>query len=331
VPHTTSPQPGLVSVVIPLYNEQENVARLAAALRATLSTLNRPWEVLLVNDGSTDATADLLDQEAARDPHFAAVHLRRHFGQTAALAAGFDFAQGDIIVVLDADLQNDPADIPKLLAKLEEGYDVVSGWRRQRRDRWLTRVLPSRLANWLISLLTGVHLHDYGCSLKAYRREVLAGVRLYGEMHRFLPALCYWAGATIAEAEVTHHPRRFGRSKYGLGRISRVLLDLLTVKFLLSYSTMPIRIFGSAGLLSFLAGLVLAGYLTWLKVAHGVALASRPALMLAVLLMIIGAQFISMGLLGELLARTYYESQGKKIYAVRRVTRLPHSPGDAHS
>ncbi|MCD6351621.1 MAG: glycosyltransferase family 2 protein [Armatimonadetes bacterium] len=311
----------MVSVVIPAYNEEENVPRLAEALREALAELGWPWEVVLVNDGSTDATAQRLDAEAQRDERFVIVHLRRNFGQTAAMAAGFDQARGDMIVAMDADLQNDPADIPRLLAKLEEGYDVVSGWRRRRKDNWLTRVLPSRVANWLISQITGVHLHDYGCSLKAYRREIIRDVKLYGEMHRFLPALCRWAGASIAEVEVSHHPRRFGRSKYGLSRTLRVLLDLTTVKFLLGYSTMPLRVFGPPGVLSFVAGFVLAAYLTWIKLAYGAPIANRPALMLAVLLMLLGVQLVSMGLLGELVARTYYESQGKKIYAVRRIVR----------
>ena len=313
-------KPKLLSVVIPVYNEEENVPRLCAALREALDQIGTPWEAILVDDGSTDGTADALDAEAQRDERFVVIHLRRNFGQTAAMAAGFDHARGDVIIAMDADLQNDPRDIPRMLDKLAEGYDVVSGWRKNRKDKWLTRVLPSRIANWLISTITGVHLHDYGCSLKAYRREIIRDVRLYGEMHRFLPALCYWAGARISEIEVTHHPRKFGRSKYGLSRILRVILDLITVKFLLSYSTMPIRVFGPPGVVSFLAGFAIAAYLTWQKIAYHTALANRPALMLAVLLMILGVQFISMGLLGELVARTYYESQDKKTYTIRYIT-----------
>ena len=297
------------------------MGRLCEALRDALEELDIPWEVVLVDDGSTDGTAAALDEEAQRDGRFTVIHLRRNFGQTAAMAAGFDHARGDVIVAMDADLQNDPRDIPMLLEKLGEGYDVVSGWRRHRKDKWLTRVLPSRIANWLISAITGVKLHDYGCSLKAYRREIIQDVKLYGEMHRFLPALCYWAGARVAEVEVAHHPRRFGRSKYGLGRILRVLLDLLTVKFLLSYSTMPIRVFGPPGVAAFVAGVAIAGYLSWQKLVYHASLANRPALMLAVLLMILGVQFVSMGLIGELVARTYYESQDKKTYTVRYIVK----------
>lgn len=309
-----------ISLVLPVYNEEESLPHLYDALVAALTPLPCQWQVVLVNDGSQDGSAALLEEIAQRDEHFVAVHLRRNFGQTAAMAAGFDQATGEVIVALDADLQNDPADIPKLLDKLAEGYDVVSGWRKNRKDKWLTRILPSQIANGLISTLTGVHLHDYGCSLKAYRREVLQDVRLYGEMHRFIPALAYWAGGRVAEVEVTHHPRRFGQSKYGLSRILRVVLDLLTVKFLLSFSTKPIQVFGKWGLISFLVGLLVAGYLTVEKLAFGVALANRPALLLAVLLMVLGAQFVAMGLLAELQARTYYEAQGKRIYAIRKIT-----------
>jgi glycosyltransferase involved in cell wall biosynthesis len=310
-----------LSIVIPVYNEEESVPRLAAALREALADFPQTWEAVLVNDGSRDATAERLDEEAARDGRFVIVHLRRNFGQSAAMAAGFDEARGAVVVAMDADLQNDPKDLGKMLAKLDEGYDVVSGWRRKRQDKYLTRILPSRIANGLISWTTGVYLHDYGCSLKAYRREVIKDVRLYGEMHRFLPALCYWAGGKVAEIEVEHHPRRFGKSKYGLSRTLRVVLDLMVVKFLVGYSTMPIRAFGPPGVASFAVGLVMAVYLAYEKVAHGASLANRPALMLAVLLMVIGVQFISMGLLGELMARTYYESQGRKVYSVRRIVR----------
>ena len=236
-----------VSLVLPVYNEEDNVQPLYEALVGAMAGLSLPCEVVLVNDGSSDDTAARLDALAERDSRFVIIHLRRNFGQTAAMAAGFDEASGDVVIAMDADLQNDPADIPKLLDKMNEGYDVVSGWRRDRKDKWLTRILPSKIANWLISRMTGVYLHDYGCSLKAYRREVLRDVRLYGEMHRYIPALAYWAGGSVAEVVVAHHPRRFGKSKYGLSRILRVVLDLMTVKFLLAYSTKPIQVFGRWG------------------------------------------------------------------------------------
>lgn len=308
-----------ISLVLPVYNELDSLEPLYEALKSALGQLPVPAQVVLVNDGSRDGSGDKLDELAARDERFLVVHLRRNFGQTAAMAAGFDHATGDVIVALDADLQNDPHDIPLLLAKLDEGYDVVSGWRRDRKDRWLTRILPSRVANWLISKATGVYLHDYGCSLKAYRREVLQDVRLYGEMHRYIPALAYWAGARVAEVPVSHHPRRHGQSKYGLSRIFRVLLDLMTVKFLLAYSTKPIQVFGRWGLITGGVGLLMALYLSVERLCFGVPLSNRPALLLAVLLMLLGVQFISMGLVAELQTRTYYEAQDKKIYAVRRV------------
>lgn len=310
-----------VSLVLPVYNEEDNVQPLYEALARTMDALPVQSEAVLVNDGSSDDTAARLDAVAAVDSRFVVIHLRRNYGQTAAMAAGFDNATGDVIIAMDADLQNDPADIPRLLEKMGEGYDVVSGWRRDRKDTWLTRILPSKIANWMISRMTGVHLHDYGCSLKAYRREVLQDVRLYGEMHRYIPALAYWAGGSVAEVVVTHHPRRFGKSKYGLSRILRVLLDLFTVKFLLAYSTKPIQVFGRWGLFSTALGFLLAAYLSAEKLLYGVALSTRPALLLAVLLMIVGIQFITMGLMAEVQVRTYYESQNKPIYRIRRTTR----------
>ncbi len=310
-----------LSFVLPVYNEADNIEPLYQALAAVMDKLALPCEAILVNDGSTDNTAERLDALAARDSRFVIIHLRRNFGQTAAMSAGFDQATGDVIVAMDADLQNDPADVPKLLAKMQEGYDVVSGWRRDRKDKWLTRILPSKIANWLISRLTGVYLHDYGCSLKAYRREILQDVRLYGEMHRYIPALAYWAGARVAEVVVSHHPRRFGKSKYGLSRILRVLLDLFTVKFLLAYSTKPIQVFGRWGFISGAIGFFLALYLSLEKLLYHVNIGNRPLLLLAVLLIILGVQFVSLGLLAELQARTYYEAQGKRIYAIRRIVR----------
>jgi glycosyltransferase involved in cell wall biosynthesis len=310
-----------VSVVIPVYNEKETIPHLHQELAEALGALDRSWEVILVNDGSCDGSAERLDEVAERDPRFVVIHLRRNYGQTAAMAAGFDHARGEIIIAMDADLQNDPADIPKLLAKMDEGYDVVSGWRKHRKDNRLTRVLPSQIANVLISWATGVRLHDYGCSLKAYRADVLRDVHLYGEMHRFIPALAYWAGGNVAEIEVSHRPRRWGRSKYGLSRITRVILDLLTVKFLLSYATRPIQVFGKWGLITGAVGFIMALVLSVEKLCYGMSLSNRPALLLAVLLILVGGQFITLGLLAELQARTYYEAQRKPIYAIRRVTR----------
>jgi glycosyltransferase involved in cell wall biosynthesis len=312
-----------LSVVAPIYNERESIGPLCEALVGVLGPLGRTWEIILVDDGSTDGSSEVLDQLAAQDDHVVVVHLRRNFGQSAAMAAGFDQARGDVVIAMDADLQNDPADIPLLLAKLNEGYDVVSGWRKDRKDKWLTRRLPSNAANWLISSMTGVHLHDYGCSLKAYRREVLADIRLYGDMHRFIPALAYWAGGRIAEVPVTHHARRFGESKYGLNRIFRVALDLLTVKFLMSYSTKPIRVFGAWGVWSGLLGFAICAYLTVLKLGFGASIGGRPLLLLGILLIFIGAQFVTLGLLAEMQTRTYYEARGRPVYALRRVVRAP--------
>ena len=310
-----------VSVVIPIYNEEESLPHLYKALKGALEKLDRTWEVLLVNDGSGDRSRERMDEISRSDERFISIHLRRNFGQTAAMSAGFDHARGDVIVAMDADLQNDPRDIPRLLAKIDEGFDCVSGWRKDRQDAKLTRILPSKVANWMISTVTGVKLHDYGCSLKAYRREILGDVQLYGEMHRFIPALARWAGAHITEVVVDHHPREFGTSKYGLSRTIRVFLDLLTVKFLLSYATRPIQVFGKWGLASGILGFVMALWLSIRKFAFHEDIGNRPALLLAVLLILVGFQFVTMGLLAELQARTYYEAQGKPIYAIRAITR----------
>jgi glycosyltransferase involved in cell wall biosynthesis len=306
-----------LSIVIPLYNEEENVEPLHNQLKAALEGVGREYEIIIVDDGSTDRSFDVLKRLHEDDERLRVIRFRRNFGQTAAFAAGFDRSQGKVVITMDADLQNDPADIPLLLEKIEEGYDVVSGWRLPRQDPFLTRRLPSTIANWLISQVTGVQLHDYGCSLKAYRREVVKNVQLYGELHRFIPAIANWMGVSVAEVPVRHYARRFGKSKYGLSRTARVLLDLLTVRFLLSYSTRPIHIFGGVGLMSFVVGIGLGGYLTYVKFALGQDIGARPLLLLAILLIVMGVQFISMGLLGELVVRTYYESQNKPIYAVR--------------
>jgi len=307
----------VISVVIPLYNEEESVPQLYEELTATLEATGHPYEIIVVDDGSSDSSFDHLQRLHELDPRLKVIRFRRNFGQTAAFAAGFDAAQGDVIVTLDADLQNDPADIPRLLTKANEGYDVVSGWRVKRRDPFHRR-LPSQVANWLISRVTGVRLHDYGCSLKVYRREVVKNIRLYGELHRFIPAIASWMGVSIAEIPVNHRPRSFGRSKYGtVTRTVKVFLDLLTVRFLLSYATRPIHVFGGLGMLAVGAGSALGLYLTYVRLVLKEDIGNRPLLTLAVLLMIVGVQMISMGLLGELVVRTYHESQDKPIYVVR--------------
>ncbi len=316
-----------LSVVIPLYNEAKNIRPLFEELHKVLSDSGLDYEILAVDDGSEDATLNLLKEEAAARGRIKIIRFRKNFGQTAALSAGFDLAQGEVIVTMDGD----PAEIPKLLAKTREGFDIVSGWRVKRKDPFFSRRLPSMIANQIISWVTGVRLHDYGCTLKAFRREVVKNIRLYGELHRFIPAVASWMGVTIAEVPVNHRARRFGRSKYGITRTFRVLLDLITVKFLLTYSTRPIHVFGLWGILSGLAGLALAAYLTLQRYLFSIPLANRPILLLAILLIFIGIQFVSMGLLGELQVRTYHESQGKPIYFIKEIIESPRSgiPGDS--
>ncbi len=311
-----------LSIVIPIFNEEDNVPILAAEIRQALDPHGLPYEVIAVDDGSTDGSWFRLESVRAADPRWILVALRRNFGQTAALSAGFDHARGEVIVPLDGDLQNDPADIPRLLA-LAKDYDIVSGWRRNRQDPFVSRRLPSMLANWLISKVTGIRLHDYGCTLKAYRREIVEHLRLYGEMHRFIPAIASWMGITFVEVETHHRPRRFGRSKYGITRTLRVILDLITVKFLLSFATKPIQVFGMLGLGAVAAGGLIGAYLTALKLIWRAQIGGRPLLFLAVLLIVVGVQFIVMGLLGELLVRVYHESQQKPIYMVKRVEGRP--------
>lgn len=308
-----------ISIVIPLYNEEESIPALYEQLTGAMAALGQPYEVVVVNDGSKDRSLELLRDLHGRDPRWRIVSFRRNFGQTAGFAAGFDYARGDIVITMDADLQNDPAGIPLLLDKMAEGYDVVSGWRKDRHDAFLSRRLPSMIANRLVSRASGVQLHDYGCSLKAYRREVVKGIRLYGEMHRFVPAVAAWMGVTVAEVPVPHRARQFGKSKYGIDRTFRVLLDLITVRFLLGYATRPLHVFGGFGLATAGLGVLLGLYLTFVKLVLGEDIGNRPLLTLAVLLVIVGVQFIGMGLLGELVVRTYYESQGKSIYVVREV------------
>jgi glycosyltransferase involved in cell wall biosynthesis len=317
-----------LSVVIPVFNEAENITTLFSQLTSVLEELDRSYEIIVVDDGSTDGSFEILRRLHEQDQHLSVVRLRRNFGQTAAFAAGFALAQGDVVVTLDADLQNDPADIPKLLEVIDQRYDVVSGWRVDRKDPFLSRRLPSMIANRLISEITGVHLHDYGCSLKAYRREVVKGINLYGELHRFIPAMASWLGVSIAEVPVNHRARQHGQSKYGISRTFRVLLDLLTVRFLLSYSTRPIHIFGGLGFLGFAVGTVLGLYLTFVKLVFHQDIGGRPLLLLAILLMVVGVQLVSMGLLGELVVRTYHETQGKPIYVVREVLGNVGKPGE---
>lgn len=308
-----------VSIVIPLLNEEENVRLLYQQLKPVIDAEDKRYEVILVDDGSTDGTYEVLRELQSQDSRLRIICLRRNFGQSAGFSAGFDYAQGKVIITMDGDLQNDPADIPSLLAKIEEGFDVVSGWRVKRQDVFLTRRLPSKAANALISRVTGVKLHDYGCSLKAYRSEVVKNVRLYGELHRFIPALASWMGIRVAEIPVNHKARQHGRSKYGINRTIKVFLDLITVKFLLNYATRPLQIFGLLGFLCLALGILLAGYLTIQRLYFHVGLSDRPILLLAILLIMLGVQLITMGLLGELVVRTYHESQNKPIYMVRDV------------
>ena len=309
-----------LSLVVPVYNEKENLPLLMDAIRAALVPLDKPWEVVLVDDGSKDGSLEVLADLAENDPeHVRVVVFRRNFGQTAAIAAGIDHSEGKIIILLDADMQNDPADIPMLLTKLDEGYDLVSGWRKDRKDNRLTRTLPSNMANGLISWVTGVHLHDYGCTLKAYRREALEGFRLYGEMHRFIPVFAHSVGAKIAELPVRHHPRKFGVAKYGLERTVKVVLDLFTVKFLLDYSHKPMRLFGGTGVILIGISALLLAYLFIRKVFFLVPVLTSPFFQIGVMLSILGFQSILMGLIAELLARTYHESQSKPTYTIRAV------------
>lgn len=309
-----------LSVIVPVYNEQENIRPLYEAIKKAILPLKINWELILVDDGSRDRGLDVIKEITQKDPHHtSAIVLRRNFGQTAAIAAGIDHAHGDIIILLDADLQNDPADIPIMLEKIKEGYDVVSGWRFDRKDKFLTRTFPSRIANWLISIVTGVHLHDYGCTLKAYRREVITGFRLYGEMHRFIPVYANSVGAKIVEVRVHHHPRTYGKAKYGLERTIKVILDLFTVKFLTSYANKPIYLFGGTGSLMILAGAFTLLFLFIRRVWFNVGVTASPLFLMGVTATILGFQSILMGLIAELLVRTYHESQKKPTYTIRTI------------
>ncbi|HEX6035989.1 MAG TPA: glycosyltransferase family 2 protein [Anaerolineales bacterium] len=312
-----------LSLIIPVYNEEENLPLLYDALHQALDPLKNTWEVIFVDDGSRDGSFDVLRSLVEQDPeHIRVLSFRRNFGQTAAIAAGLDHACGEIIVLLDADMQNDPADIPMLLAKLDEGYDLVSGWRKNRKDNRLTRTIPSNLANGLISWVTGVHLHDYGCTLKAYRRDALEGFRLYGEMHRFIPVFAHAVGARITELPVNHHARKFGKANYGLERTIKIILDLFTVKFLLSYSNKPIYLFGGAGAALMALGAADLLYLFVRRTLFGTPVFTSPLLQIGVMFFIMGFQSILMGLIAELLARTYHESQQKPTYTIRKAINI---------
>ena len=308
-----------LSVVIPVYNEEENINLLYEELKGVLNALEHEHEIVFIDDGSSDGSLSLLEKIQAQDENIVVVSFRRNFGQTAAMSAGFDYATGDVIVTMDGDMQNDPHDIPMFLEKMDEGYELVSGWRHDRQDPFLNRRLPSMIANKIISVVTGVHLHDYGCTLKTFRKEITQGIRLYGEMHRFIPAIASGVGSKITEVKANHRSRRFGTSKYGISRTLRVVLDLMTVKFLLSYATRPIHVFGTLGLISGGTGFLIALIMTIQRTFFHVPMGNRPLLLLAILLILMGMQFIYMGLLGELQVRTYHESQKKPIYVVRKI------------
>ena len=309
-----------LSLVIPVYNEEQSLLLLFDAICRAMGQVHKSWEVIFVDDGSKDRSLEILRRLAEDDPeHVRVVVFRRNFGQTAAITAGIDYSKGEIVILMDADLQNDPDDIPLLLGKLDEGYDVVSGWRKSRMDNTLTRTIPSRLANGLISVVTGVYLHDYGCTLKAYRRAALEGFRLYGEMHRFIPVFAHSVGAKIVEVPVKHHPRRFGHANYGLDRTLKVVLDLMTAKFLLSYSNKPMRLFGGAGMALISGGGLTLIYLFIRRWLDHVSVLGSPLFQLAIMFIIMGFQAGLMGLMAELLARTYHESQKKLTYTVREI------------
>jgi len=311
----------LLSVVIPLLNEEENIPLLYQELKDVLDNLHDDYEIIFIDDGSTDRSLQLLCDLQKKDDHLVVVNFRKNFGQTAAMAAGFDYALGDVIITMDADLQNDPKDIPRLLEQINAGNDVVTGWRFDRKDTFINRRLPSIIANKIISKTTGVNLHDYGCTLKAFRKEVIKSVKLYGEMHRFIPAIASGMGIDFTEVKVNHRARRFGTSKYGISRTIRVVLDLMTVKFLLSYSTRPIQVFGLMGVVSGGLGVLIALIMTFQRQFMGMPMSDRPMLFLAIVLIFVGIQFISLGLIAELQARTYHESQNKPVYHIKKVFR----------
>lgn len=316
--HNTKRKPD-ISIVVPIFNEIENVPLLAGSILEVMENYDSTYEAIFIDDGSTDGTHEILKQLCEEHKNLKTIRFRKNFGQTAAMAAGFDKAEGDIIIAMDGDLQNDPKDIPKLIDKLNEGYDVVNGWRKDRQDAFINRRLPSMIANWLIGRVTGVKLHDYGCSLKAYKADTIKMVSLYGEMHRFIPALASIEGADITEMEVTHHARQFGQSKYNIMRTFKVILDLMTVAFLKKFSTRPLHMFGRAGMIAFFLGFCCCAYLTIDKLILGATIGDRPLLLLGILLIMTGIQLISTGIIAELQIRTYFESQHKPIYRVKEL------------
>jgi len=309
----------MISVLIPVFNEEENISPLYEKLTSVLNRIGKDYEVIFIDDGSSDGTLSLLRPICKKDPRIKFISFSRNFGQTSALSAGIDFSKGKIIIPMDGDLQNDPEDIPSLLQKIEEGNDVVSGWRKDRKDAFLNRRLPSIIANKMISLIGGIHLHDYGCTLKAYRKDILKNFRLYGEMHRFIPIYAKWVGARVSEIPVRHFPRKFGSSKYGVNRVFKVILDLMVVKFLLSYSQKPIYVFGGTGFLMILGAVLSGGYALYLKLFRGVSFILTPMPILCVFLTMLGFLSILMGFLAEVLIRTYYESQGKPTYQIKEM------------
>ena len=314
-----NPESVYLSVVIPVYNEKQNISYLYENLNSVLPGIGRKYEVILIDDGSMDGTFKELLSIHEQNDNYKIIRFRKNFGQTPAMSAGFDYANGEVIITLDADLQNDPKDIPALLEKIDEGYDVVSGWRINRQDKAIPRKLPSKIANWLIARLTGVKIHDYGCTLKAYRSDVVKNIELYGEMHRYIPAVASWMGISVAEVPVHHHSRKFGKSKYGISRTIRVILDIITLKYLLSYSQKPIQIFGLIGLITGLIGCIVTIYLIIMRMFFNVPLSSRPLFTLSIFMIFIGLQLITMGILGELIMRTYHEASGKPTYAIREI------------
>ncbi|MHB1167308.1 MAG: glycosyltransferase family 2 protein [Carboxydocellales bacterium] len=306
-----------LSIIVPVYNEEENLYILNNKIKDSIKNLNKTYEIIYIDDGSKDKSLEILNGLAIQDKNIKIIEFRRNYGQTAAMSAGIDHAMGEIIIPMDGDLQNDPEDIVRLLAKINEGYDVVSGWRKNRKDKAISRRFPSMIANKIISIISGVHLHDYGCSLKAYKRDVIKDVRLYGEMHRFIPVYASWQGAKVTELVVNHHPRQFGQSKYGIERTFKVILDLIVIKFLSKYSVKPIYIFGGFGFVSIISSFLVGIFGLYLKFVNGISFIQTPLPLLSVMLFLVGFISILMGLLAEMMMRTYFESQNKTTYIIK--------------